>query len=127
MAPCITDNKLIQNETVTGTKIQRFYAGANVFITGSTGFLGKILIEKLLRSCPDINTVYILVRTKKGKNMYERIEDMFEDPVFEKLKTECPKFRHKVVGISGDVGMPEMGINMQDKQLLKNEVFFFLH
>lgn len=31
------------------TDIQAFYEGTTVFITGGTGFLGKILMDKLLR------------------------------------------------------------------------------
>ena len=35
-----------------------------VFITGVTGFVGKSTLEKLLRSCPDVKTVYVLARGK---------------------------------------------------------------
>lgn len=49
--------------------------------TGGTGFLGKILIEKLLRSCSGISTIYVLVRPKKGQDVLQRIENLFEDPV----------------------------------------------
>lgn len=52
-----------------------------IIFSGGTGFLGKILIEKLLRSCPEISTIYLLVRGKKGKNVEERIEDLFNDSV----------------------------------------------
>lgn len=65
----------------TRTDLQNFYSGQNLFITGATGFMGKILIEKLLRSCPDIENIYILCRSKKGKDVHTRIEEMFDDPV----------------------------------------------
>jgi fatty acyl-CoA reductase len=32
--------------------IGKFFDGKSVFITGATGFVGKQIIEKLLRSCP---------------------------------------------------------------------------
>jgi nucleoside-diphosphate-sugar epimerase len=64
-----------------GTEIQEFYRGANVLVTGATGFMGKVLVEKLLRSCPHLNNVYLLVRSKKGKNSESRLDEIFDDPV----------------------------------------------
>ena len=64
-----------------GTEIQEFYRGANVLVTGATGFMGKVLVEKLLRSCPHISNIYLLVRSKKGKNSESRLDEIFDDPV----------------------------------------------
>lgn len=63
------------------TPIQDFYNGQSVFITGGTGFMGKLLVEKLFRSCPGIASIYLLVRPKKGKDVHQRIEEIFDDPV----------------------------------------------
>lgn len=63
------------------TPIQEFYSGQNIFITGGTGFIGKLLIEKLLRACPSINCIYLLIRSKKGKNVLQRKEELIEDLV----------------------------------------------
>lgn len=43
--------------------------------------MGKVLIEKLLRSCPDINNIFILIRTKKNQNSQERIKTLQDLPV----------------------------------------------
>jgi FlaA1/EpsC-like NDP-sugar epimerase len=78
-----------------GTAIQEFYRGANVLITGGTGFMGKVLMEKLLRSCPHLRNIYLLVRKKKGKDVTTRIQEVFDDPVsgnwllFITLETAC--------------------------------------
>lgn len=104
------------------TPIQKFYAGANVLITGGTGFLGKLLIEKLLRSCPELSTIYVLVRSKKGKEVHERVEELFEDAVFEPLAEQFPKFRHKVVGIAGDCSSKGLALSEHDKQMLISQV-----
>lgn len=37
-------------ETVEGdSEIQKIYSGSQIFITGATGFMGKVLLEKILR------------------------------------------------------------------------------
>jgi alcohol-forming fatty acyl-CoA reductase len=47
-------------------KVAEFYGGKNVLVSGATGFCGKILVEKLLRSCVSIGKIFILVRQKKN-------------------------------------------------------------
>ncbi|XP_030759626.1 fatty acyl-CoA reductase wat-like isoform X2 [Sitophilus oryzae] len=109
------------------TPIQKFYDGSKILITGSTGFVGKILLEKLLRSCPTVTKIYLLVRSKKGKSMEERIDEMFDDIIFQRMKLECPKFREKIVGVHGDLDLPELGLSIQDRRLLINEVSIIFH
>lgn len=57
------------------SQIAKWYAGKVVFVTGATGFMGKVLVEKLLRDCPNIDTMYILIRSKKGIHSEQRRED----------------------------------------------------
>jgi hypothetical protein len=61
--------------------ITEFYQGKNIFVTGATGFLGKVLLEKILRSCPDVGNIYVLIRPKKGKTPSDRVKDMVSLPV----------------------------------------------
>lgn len=58
--------------------IREFFKGRNVFITGATGFMGKVLIEKLVRSCPDIGKICMLVRNKSGKDSNDRIKEILD-------------------------------------------------
>lgn len=67
--------------TETQSNVQEFFKNKSVFVTGGTGFLGKLIINKLIRSCPQIKHIYLLVRDKKGKNAHERLEDIFNMPV----------------------------------------------
>ncbi|KAL4711336.1 hypothetical protein ACJJTC_019177 [Scirpophaga incertulas] len=109
------------------TEIQRFYYGKNVLITGATGFLGKILMEKLLRCCPGVENLYLLVRQKRGKDIYTRVDEIFDDPVFDRLKKEVPKFRHKLVVIPADCEVAGLGLNINDQQLLTEKVNIIFH
>lgn len=105
------------------TPIQQFYSGANIFITGGTGFLGQILIEKLLRSCPTISTIYMLIRSKKGKDVHSRADEIFEDGLFDRLRKISPKFRHKIVAVAGDCSLPNLGLDLNDRKILIDKVF----
>ncbi|XP_043486959.1 fatty acyl-CoA reductase wat-like [Polistes fuscatus] len=107
--------------------IEEFYNGQNIFITGGTGFMGKLLIEKLLRSCPGIKCIYILIRPKKGKEILQRGNELFEDTVFSKLKEEQPKFKDKIVCIQGDCALPNLGITPLDKDILMKEISIIFH
>ena len=62
--------------------IAEFYRGRHVFLTGATGFIGKVFIEKMLRCCPDIGTIYVLVRPRRNKSVHERLKTMFKEKVF---------------------------------------------
>jgi len=110
-----------------GTEIQEFYRGANVLVTGATGFMGKVLVEKLLRSCPHLSNIYLLVRSKKGKNSESRLNEIFDDPLFGKLKDQLPKFRHKVVIVNGDCSLPGLGLETSDRRLLIEDISLVFH
>ena len=68
------------------TGIQEFYAGRSVFITGATGFMGKVLVEKLLRSCPEIGCLYLLVRPTSDKYARFRLKELLKCEVRMYLK-----------------------------------------
>lgn len=52
-----------------------------ILLTGATGFLGKVLLEKLLRSCQGLRKVNVLVRTKKGNDPAQRLSQILASPV----------------------------------------------
>lgn len=63
------------------SEVANFFLDKNVFITGGTGFLGISVIEKLLRCCPGVNNIYVLIRPKKGKEIQERLEELTKNSV----------------------------------------------
>lgn len=70
------------------TSIPAYYKDKTVLVTGGTGFIGKVLIEKLLRSCKDLKRIVVLVRSKKGKSVEERME-LFKNEVVIILTRNC--------------------------------------
>uniref|UniRef100_A0A8D8LSN1 Fatty acyl-CoA reductase n=1 Tax=Cacopsylla melanoneura TaxID=428564 RepID=A0A8D8LSN1_9HEMI len=103
-------------------EIPKWYAGRSVLVTGGTGFMGKVLLEKLLRCCPDIRKVYILCRAKRGLTPKTRLAEFSKLPVFERLRNENPSQLSKLHIIEGDILQPNLGIKDQDIRLLQEEV-----
>lgn len=62
-------------------EITEFFAGRNIFITGATGFVGIALVEKFLRTVPNVGKIYLLIRPKKGKDIKERLTELTKNPV----------------------------------------------
>lgn len=69
------------NEPSTSV-VHGFYDDAVVLITGGTGFIGKVLVEKLLRSFR-IRRIYLLIRAKNARSVDERLAEFFEESVSE--------------------------------------------
>lgn len=61
--------------------IAEFLSGKNIFITGGTGFLGTVLIERLLSSTPGIGKIYLLIRAKHGFSAESRVERLMSKVV----------------------------------------------
>lgn len=47
--------------------------------------------------------------------------------VFDHLKQEKPKFRHKIVGVPGDCVLPGLGIDSNTRQILRENVNIVFH
>lgn len=66
---------------MSNTSISEFFRDTTIFLTGGTGFLGLALLEKLLRCCKGIKTIYVLIRPKRGQNVGQRYEELINDQV----------------------------------------------
>lgn len=75
-----------QLEPMESSPIQQFYQDKCILITGGTGFMGKVLTEKLLRTCPGVSQIFLIVRPKKDKSVLKRVEEIFADPVSDEMK-----------------------------------------
>ena len=58
-----------------GLGIKEFYDGKTIFLTGTTGFVGKVVLEKILRSLPNIKKLFVMVRDKKGMTVRQRFDN----------------------------------------------------
>lgn len=65
-----------------------FYSNATVLITGGTGFVGKVLTEKLLRAF-GLRKIYMLIRSKDNMSVHERLQGFFNESVSQYQTANC--------------------------------------
>src|SRR3954469_10517263 len=67
--------------------ISEILTGRNVFILGSTGFVGKVLLGMLLERFPQIGRAYVMVRRGSGTDAESRFwKSVVTSPVFNPLR-----------------------------------------
>ena len=109
------------------SQIAQFYEARGVFVTGGTGFVGRLLIEKLLRSCVNIGRIYVLMRPKRGKGIEERMRDLTGSIVFDGLRKMGVNLGEKLVPIEGHLSEPSFGLKRDQLELLAREVSLVFH
>ncbi|KAL6426714.1 hypothetical protein ACFW04_009228 [Cataglyphis niger] len=109
------------------SNIQSFYKDKTIFITGASGFMGKVLVEKLLYSCSDLNKIYVLMRAKRDRSFDDRLKDIFKLPLFQRIRTEKSEVLNKVIPFNGDVCSDNLGLTDEQYEHLINEVNVVFH
>ncbi len=93
-------------------------AGKRIAVTGSTGFLGTALVERLLRSVPDCELV-LLIRAGRMRTVAQRAQrEIFKNNCFDRLREELggkaafdELVARRVQVIEGDVGTDGLGLS----------------
>ncbi|XP_055307131.1 fatty acyl-CoA reductase 1-like isoform X2 [Sitodiplosis mosellana] len=101
--------------------VSNFYKGSVVFITGGTGFIGKVLVEKLLRVF-SIKRIYLLVRVKDDMPVDKRLENFFQESIFDRLRKESPDVITNVKAIEANFEAHDLNISQGNKDIIWNEV-----
>ena len=72
--------------------------GKTILVTGSTGFLGKSIVEKCLRSIPEIKRINLAIRSSPRRRASERLErEVLSSPAFKRLKEQLGEERFTAV------------------------------
>ncbi|MGZ8571343.1 MAG: SDR family oxidoreductase, partial [Actinomycetota bacterium] len=60
-------------------------AGRTIFLTGVTGFLGQVVLERLLLDFPETR-VTVLVRSQPSASAHDRVVYLLRKPAFDVLR-----------------------------------------
>ncbi|XAR54294.1 Long-chain-fatty-acyl-CoA reductase [Bertholletia excelsa] len=103
-------------EQCHGIGIIKFLQWRNLLITGATGFLGKVLLEKVLRTVPDVGKIFLLIKAKDREEAVERLKtEIMNSELFKCLKQIHGKsydafLLSKLVPVVGDVADTNLGM-----------------
>ena len=100
--------------------------GKTILVTGSTGFLGKSLVEKCLRSIPDVARINLAIRSSARRPASERLErEVLSSPAFRRLKEELGEdgftklARAKLNVVAIDLGRDGLGLSEEGREQLR--------
>ncbi|MCU0260537.1 MAG: HAD-IB family phosphatase [Ilumatobacteraceae bacterium] len=97
-------------------------AGRRIAITGSTGFVGTALVERLLRCVPDCELV-LVIRPGRRTTAAERArKEIIRNDAFDRLRAELgdgfdDMVRRRVHAVGGDVTSDGLGLDDADREL----------
>ncbi len=98
--------------------ISESLAGKRIAITGSTGFLGTAIVEKLLRTIPDCELVLIVRPGRRGAS-HRVSREILRNDAFDRLKTDLGSeafeemTSKRIIAIGGDVSVDGLGLDEQ--------------
>ncbi|KAI4986903.1 hypothetical protein ZWY2020_019533 [Hordeum vulgare] len=97
--------------------VAEYFRGKSILITGSTGFLGKVLVEKILRVQPDVKKLFLLIRAPNVESAKLRIQtEVTGKEIFQLLKKNHGVgfdnfIEEKICPLAGDVMHEGFGLN----------------
>ncbi|XP_038902167.1 fatty acyl-CoA reductase 3-like [Benincasa hispida] len=106
-----------------------FLENKSILITGATGFLAKILVEKILRVQPNVKKLYLLLRADDEIIAKKRFyNEVIEKDLFQVLKKKYGAdlntlISEKICLVPGEISFPQMGLKDSIwNTMIKNEV-----
>jgi len=102
-------------------------AGKRVAITGSTGFVGTALVERLLRGVPDCELILLIRDSRRTPAAARTDKELLKNDAFDRLReahrrpaaaeTFAEMTARRITTIAGDVGRDGLGLSEADKAI----------
>ncbi|KAL0369545.1 UNVERIFIED_CONTAM: Fatty acyl-CoA reductase 3 [Sesamum angustifolium] len=93
-------------------EIVQYFEDKTLFISGATGFLARMALEKILHVQPKVKKIFVLIRAKPEMSIQQRLQDEILN--LELFRVVNEKFGRnaleKVVPVAGDTSMENLGI-----------------
>lgn len=112
--------------------VREFFTDKNILMTGVTGFIGKVLLEKILSTIPRVGKIFLLIRNKPKFTLQERMwKEIFQSEIFVTLFKKRPELlqvvKERVVPVNGDLVIEGLGLDPAIRRQLCEEVQVILN
>ncbi|XP_020081241.1 probable fatty acyl-CoA reductase 4 isoform X1 [Ananas comosus] len=114
--------------------VANYLEDKSLLVTGATGLIAKLFLEKVLRIQPKVKKLYLLVRAADYVSAKRRVEtEVMQTEVFEileeKYQGNFPSyFWDKVCPLAGDITFEDLGIHEDKlKETLWSEINVIVH
>ncbi|KAL9232697.1 hypothetical protein vseg_007776 [Gypsophila vaccaria] len=111
-----------------GIGIVKFLRGKCFFVTGATGFLAKVLLEKLLRTEPDISKIYVLIKAKGREAALKRLQnEIINTEIFKSIRQIHGKAYEafmisKLIPVAGNICESNLGLDKSSMTMIAEDV-----
>jgi len=113
--------------------IREYYADKELLVTGVTGLVGKVLLEKILRDLPGVRRVHLLIRESVARNGRvvspdERLQsEVLASSAFDRLREIhgdgfSSMVQGKVEVVRGDMSRQDLGMDPAVRRRLQDGV-----
>jgi alcohol-forming fatty acyl-CoA reductase len=106
--------------------IEAGLSGKTLLVTGSTGFLGKSIVEKCLRTLPGVRRLDLAIRSSARRSARDRLErEVLASPAFRRLKQELGEERFRELAaeklgvLELDLGRDDLGLTGDAREELR--------
>ncbi|KAF2616068.1 hypothetical protein F2Q70_00011582 [Brassica cretica] len=113
----------------------QFLQNKTILVTGATGFLAKVFVEKTLRVQPNVKKLYLVVRASDSEAAMKRLRaEVFEKDLFKVLRENIGEenlntlLSEKVVPVAGDISTDCFGVKDSNlRERMQKEIDIVVH
>lgn len=105
-------------------KVKSPFKGKTILITGTTGFIGKVYLEKILRSIPDVGRILAIARNNgKHANAKGRFEaEVLSSSLFDRIKADSPNSLEKIEVVDCELTKVMLGMTEEEFNSIGQQV-----
>lgn len=113
--------------------VRKALAGRHIFLTGGSGFVGKVWLSMALTRLPEIGKIYVFLRPKASVPARQRFEKMLNtSPVFRPLHERYGRdlgafLSERVELVEGELTAPDLGLAPAVARRLRRDIDVFIH